>query len=289
MLGQLIISGLSHGAIYALVALSMTVLYRATTVVNFGHGDMVMTGAFVVYVFVLIIGFPYIPATLLVLVLMFAFGFGVDRWLMMPVRHGPHIALAMMSIAMGYFLRGVARVLWGREVLPMPSFADIPPIIIGDLILTGDAIVILCAVLILVMVFFLILYRTNLGKLIQATYQSERGARLVGVNVARFHSMMWGVASMMGAIGGMLISPVTLLHPDMGASLLIHSFAAMTLGGFGSLFGAIIGGLFLGVAEQILGAYVSTTLIDVTTYIVIISVLIIRPIGLFGRRTIIKI
>lgn len=289
MFGQLVLSGLSHGAIYALVALSMTVLYRATTVVNFGHGDMVMAGAFVVYVFVLLIDIPYVPAALLALILMFALGVAVDRGLITAVRHGPHIALAMMSVAVGYFLRGAARSFWGREVLPMPSFADIPPLLIGDLILTGDAIIILSAVILLVSTFFVVLYRTNLGKLIQAVYQSERGAMLVGVNVPRFNAMMWGLAAVMGALGGMLIAPVTLLHPDMGANLLVHSFAAMTLGGFGSLLGAVVGGLLLGVAEQLLGAYVSTALIDVTAYIVIIAVLVIRPVGLFGRRTIIKI
>lgn len=289
MFGQLILSGLSHGAIYALVALSMTVLYRATTIVNFGHGDMVMTGAFVVYVFVMIIGVPYVPAALLALALMFALGIAIDRGLIRPVRHGPHIALAMMSVAVGYFLRGVARSLWGREVLPMPSLVDIPPVFIGNLILTGDSIVILAAVFLLVMAFFLVFYRTSLGKLIQAVYQSERGAMLVGVNVARFSAMMWGVAAVMGAVGGMLIAPVTLLHPDMGANLLVHSFAAMALGGFGSLFGAVIGGLLLGIAEQVLGAYVSTALIDVTAYIVIVVVLVIRPVGLFGTQAVIKV
>ncbi len=289
MIAQLVLSGLSQGAIYALVALAMTVLYRATTVVNFGHGDMVMAGAFAVYVMVLYLGLPYMAAAPIALALMFAFGMAVDRGLIKPARHGPHIALAMMSIAVGYFLRGVARSLWGREVLPMPRVFDIPPIFLGDLVITGDAIVILGAVAVLVAAFFLVFYRTNVGKLIQAVYQTERGAALIGVNVARFHAVMWGVAAAMGAIGGILIAPVTLLYPDMGANLLIHSFAAMTLGGFGSLGGAIVGGLLLGISEQLLGAYVSTALIDVTAYIVIIAVLVIRPVGLFGRQAVVKV
>ena len=280
---QLTLSGLSQGAIYALIALSLTVVYRATTIVNFGHGDFVMAGAFMVYVLVIYLGLPYIPAAIIAVGILFAMGVGVSRGFIDPIKAGPHIGFAMMSISLGYVLRGVARTLWGREVFPMPRVFDIEPIFIDELVITGDVLFISVIVAILLLVFFLVFYRTTIGTVIQAVYQSERGATLIGVNVLAFHQSMWGVGLAMGAMGGILIAPISLLHPDLGATFLIRGFAAMTLGGFGSLGGAVVGGLLLGVAEQNFGFYINTALIDITAYLVIVAVLVIRPAGLFGR------
>ena len=286
---QLTISGLSQGAIYALIGLSLTVVYRATTIVNFGHGDFVMAGAFVVYVLVIYLGIPYFFAAILALIILFILGLGVSRGFIDPIKSGPHIGFAMMSISLGYVLRGVARALWGREVFPMPKVFDMEPIFWDDIVITGDVIFITGIVVIFLIVFFLIFYKTTIGTIIQAVYQSERGASLIGVNVQIFHQYMWGVGLAMGALGGILISPISLLHPDLGATFLIRGFAAMTLGGFGSLFGAVIGGLLLGVAEQNFGFYINSALIDITAYLVIVAVLVIRPAGLFGKRITVRV
>ena len=288
MLLQLTVSGISQGAIYALIALSMTVLYRATTIVNFGHGDFVMGGAFVVYVIVIIFGMPFIPASVAAIAVMFVLGIAISRGFIDPIKSGPHIGFAMMSISLGYVLRGTARTLWGREVLPMPRVFDIDPVFIGNVVITGDAMIISSTVAVLLVIFFLIFYRTTLGTIVQAVFQSERGATLIGVNVRSFHDTMWGAGLAMGAIAGILIAPISLLHPDLGAAFLIRGFAAMTLGGFGSLWGAVVGGLLLGLAEQYLGAYVNTALIDITAYLVIIAVLVVRPAGLFGRTVTVR-
>jgi branched-chain amino acid transport system permease protein len=280
---QLALSGLAQGAIYALVALSMCVVYRATTVVNFGHGDLVMAGAFVVYLLVVLAGLPFYASAALAIVLLALLGLVIEIGLIERIKAGPHIGFALMCIAVGYVLRGTARTLWGREVLPMPSVFDFPPLFLGELVLTGDALVIFGAVAVLLIVFFALFYRSPAGRLMQAVWQSERGAALVGINVRAFHGVMWGVGAALGAVGGVLLAPITLLHPGLGASFLIKGFAAMTLGGFGSFGGAVAGGLILGVAEQLVGGYVSTKLIDITAYLVIILVLALRPNGLFGR------
>jgi branched-chain amino acid transport system permease protein len=280
---QLALSGLAQGAIYALVALSMCVVYRATTVVNFGHGDLVMAGAFVVYLLVVLAGLPFYASAALAMVLLALLGLVIEIGLIERIKAGPHIGFALMCIAVGYVLRGTARTLWGREVLPMPSVFDFPPLFLGELVLTGDALVIFGAVAVLLIVFFALFYRSPAGRIMQAVCQSERGAALVGINVRAFHGVMWGVGAALGAVGGVLLAPITLLHPGLGASFLIKGFAAMTLGGFGSFGGAVAGGLILGVAEQLVGGYVSTKLIDITAYLVIILVLALRPNGLFGR------
>lgn len=171
----------------------------------------------------------------------------------------------------------------------MPKIFDIAPIFLGEVVVTGDVLFIPAIVAVLLAIFFLIFYRTTIGTVIQAVYQSERGASLIGVNVLAFHQSMWGVGLAMGAMAGILIAPISLLHPDLGATFLIRGFAAMTLGGFGSLGGAVLGGLLLGVAEQNLGFYVNTALIDITAYLVIVVVLVVRPAGLFGKTITVRV
>ncbi|MEN3794542.1 branched-chain amino acid ABC transporter permease [Fulvimarina sp. MAC3] len=286
---QLTLSGLAQGAIYALIALSLTVVYRSTTVVNFGHGDFVMAGAFLSYVLVVLAGVAFLPAAALAVIAMFVLGVLFNRGLIRPILGGPHIGLALMCIAGGYVLRGIARMVWGREVLPMPPVFDMPPIFFGSLVITGDAIVIISTVLVLLLCFFGLLALTDLGKMVQAVYQSPRGARLIGLNVDRFNDMSWGIGSALGGLGGILVAPVTLLHPDLGASFLIKGFAAMTLGGFGSLGGAVLGGVLLGIGEQYAGAYLDSALIEITAYVIIVFVLFVRPQGLLGRKAVVKV
>ena len=241
------------------------------------------------YVFVVYAGLPYIPAAFIAIGLLLCLGIAVSRGFIDPIKSGPHIGFAMMSISLGYVLRGGARAVWGREVFPMPQVFNIEPIFIGELVVTGDVLFISSIVSLFLLVFFLVFYRTTLGTIIQAVYQSERGATLIGINVLAFHQYMWGVGLAMGALGGILIAPISLLHPDLGAHFLIRGFAAMTLGGFGSLGGAVVGALLLGTAEQLFGFYISSALIDITAYLVIVAVLVVRPAGLFGKTATVRV
>ena len=289
MLGQLLVGGVAQGAVYALVALSMTVLYRATTAVNFGQGDFVMLGAFGAYAGTVLLRLPFGVTAALVVFVAFGLGVAVERVLMRPLRRAPHLSLAMMTIGIGFFLRGAVRYRWGREVLPMPDVFDFAPILWGDLVVTADNLAVLGAVVVLGGLFFAAFYGTQLGRLAQAMFQSERGAALIGLDVGRFHAGMWGLGVLMGGAAGILIAPITALDPDLGGAVLMKAFAAMTLGGFGSLAGCILGAMLLGIAEQVLGAYVSTALIDITAYLVIVAVLVVRPAGLFGRRVAVRV
>jgi branched-chain amino acid transport system permease protein len=289
MLAQLLVSGIAQGALYSLVALAMTVVYRATTVINFGQGDFVMAGAFVVYVLVVLAGVPFWLAAVLAIALLCGFGWGVYNRLIRPILAGPHLALAMMAVAVGYALRGVARLLWGREVLPFPKVLPQGSFTVGSVIISASDLLVTGGVVVTFVILALVFYVTPLGKTAQAVFQSERGAALVGINVAAFQGGMWAVAAGMGAIVGILIAPVTLLYPDLAASTLIRGFAAMTLGGFGSFLGAAVGGLLLGVGELLVGAYISSRLIEITAYAIIILVLLIRPSGLFGKKATVRV
>jgi len=283
MLAQLVVSGIGQGSIYALVALGMTILFRVTTVVNFAHGELFMFSAFVIYLLLNAFDVPYLLAALAAILVLFVLGSVVERVLMRPIRHAPHMALAMMTVALSYLLRGVVRMGWGGDVRSLPPMFTFDPVMLGTVVLAAQDIVTIGATLLLVAGFFVLLQRSRFGKLAQAATDSPRGAALIGLNVPGFHRTMWGVAAAMAAIAGILVAPVTLLYPDMGAQVLVRAFAAMTLGGFGNLGGAVAGGLLMGVLEQLAGFYVSTAMIDIASYIVIIVVLLSRPAGLFGR------
>lgn len=289
MLLQLVLSGIAQGSIYALVALGMTALFRATGIVNFGHGEFFMMGAFCVYVFINVAGLPFLAAAPLAVVTMFAVGVAVERGLIRPMGDAPHIAIAMMTVAISFLFRGIARVFWGREVFPMPPVFAFPPFEVGELIVTTQDLVISGVMLLLVALFFVFFNLTKLGRIAQAASESPRGAALVGINVPAFHGSMWGVASALGAVAGLLVAPITLLYPDMGGGILIKAFAGMTLGGFGHLGGAVAGGLLIGIMEQLAGGYISTAFIDIFAFLVILLVLLVRPNGLFGRGDVVRV
>ena len=289
MLAQLVVSGLAQGSLYALMALAMTVVFRATSVVNFGHGDLLMAGAFVVYVLVVLLKLPFLVAAPAAVAVLFAAGVAIERWLIRPILHGPHLSLAMMAIAVGYVLRGGATVEWGREILPFPHVYPDAVFLAGTVVLTSSDLVVTGAVVVLLAALFLLFVATPLGKTAQAVFQSQRGAALVGIDVGGFQGMVWGIGAGLAAIGGILIAPVTLLYPDMAASSLIRAFAAMTLGGFGSFGGAVLGALILGVAELLVGFYAGSEYVEITPYLTIVLVLLLRPAGLFGRRAVVRV
>jgi len=289
LLPQLVVSGLATGMLYALVALSMTVGYRATTVVNFGHGDMVMAGAYAIFVLTAVVGLPFSPALLLAAAFLFVLGWAMQRWLMQRIIAGPHLSLAMMALAVGYVLRGIARIEWGNDVLKIARPYPQATFLIGTVVVTTDDLVISGAVLLLLLALFLVFQATSIGRLIQAVFQTQRGAALVGIDVRAFHAGMWGAGAALGAVGGALLALIVPLTPDIAVAVLLRGFAAMTLGGFGSPGGAVVGGLLLGVMEKLLGFYVSTVFIDITAYLVTILVLLIRPRGLFGRQVSLRI
>jgi len=289
MVLQLVLSGIAQGSVYALVALGMTALFRATSIVNFGHGEFFMMGAFFVYVLINILGMSFFAAAPLAIVGMFIVGLVLERGLIRPMGNAPHISLAMMTVAISFLFRGIARIFWGGEVYPMPPVFSYPPIEVGNIILTTQDLIIGGVVLLLVLMFFVFFNRTKLGRIAQAASESPRGAALVGINVPAFHGSMWGVAAALGAVAGILVAPISLLYPDMGGQILIRAFAAMTLGGFGHLGGAVVGGLLIGVLEQLAGGYISTALIDIFAFIVILIVLLVRPTGLFGRGEIARV
>ena len=235
------------------------------------------------------LGLPFIVSLALAIGLLFAVGVLMQRLLLQPIAAGPHLSLAMMALAVGYAIRGAERLEWGNDVLNLARPYPRGVFMLGSVVVTSTIMVITGFVLLLLLVLFMVFHLTPIGRIVQAVFQSERGAALVGINVRAFHAVAWGAGAALGAIGGVLVALIVPLTPDMGQCVLIQGFAAMTLGGFGSLYGSVIGGVLLGVLQKVLGFYVGTVFIDITAYLTTILVLLIRPSGLFGRQSTVRV
>ncbi len=280
---QLVASGVANGSIYALMALGMTILLRTTTLINFSYGEFAMGAAYLTYVANGSFGLPYPVALLFAFAVLFAIGLSVERFFIRPLGAAPHLTMTLMIVAVSFLIKGVARFFFGREFMRLPELIEGEPIEFHDVILSPQDLVVIGASLLTVTVFFVFFEYTRFGKVMQAASQTPRGAALAGIDVPKFQGVMWGVTAVMGAIAGILIAPISLLHPEMGGKILIKGLAAMTLGGFGSLGGAVAGGFALGILENLAGGYVSSSLTDIAAFIVIIAVLLLRPGGLFGE------
>lgn len=291
MLLNLIVSGLSNGGVYALVAMGLVAVYKATTVVNFAHGEGFMVAGFLAYTLHVLVGLPY-PAAIVGAVAGAALlGVATERLAFRPLLRASVVSLVLATTGFAFVLRGVARYLWGGKGtdVPFPPVFGYQAITIGDLVVTSQHLVVLaCAVT--TMLAFLVFFRyTRLGLMMRATAENQRAAALVGIRIERISSITWGVGVALGGVAGVLAAPLTLLYPDMGGPLLIKAFAAALLGGLGSLLGAVIGGFSLGVIENLAGGYVHTSVIDLAPFVLIILVLLLRPTGLLGRRATVKV
>jgi branched-chain amino acid transport system permease protein len=280
---QITVSGLSQGALYGLMALGLTVVYRASTVLNFMHGQNFMVAALVAYFAITFWNLPYVVAIILALAAVFVLGLIIDRIAYRPLLNAPHLTQVFATIAISFMLIGSARMFIGDE-RPMPpilggAFWDIAGARVNPQHLITAAVLLVTAVL-----FAWVFRRTHIGLILRASTQSPRGAALVGIDVRRITAMMWGVGGVLGGMAGILAAPFLLVNADMGIRPLILGFAAMTLGGFGTFPGAVIGGLIVGLTEVGAGFYISTRLGDAAGFALILIVLLLRPGGLFGIR-----
>ncbi len=280
---QVLVSGLGQGAIYALMALGLAVVYRATTVLNFMHGENFMLGAVVAYLGIEAFGLPYLVAGAIALAVAFAVGLAIDKLVYERLLKAPHLTQVFATIAVSFMLLGSARLVIGDE-RPMPPLIPGPFLDLAGVRANPQDLVTASVLVVTALVFFWMFERTELGLILKASAQSPRGAALVGIDTRRIAAVMWGVGGALGAISGILAAPFLQVSADMGSRPLILGFAAMTLGGFGSLPGAIVGGLLVGIAEVAGAYYVSTALGDAAGFVVIILVLIVRPAGLFGTN-----
>ena len=277
---QQIFSGLAAGSIYASLALALVMIYRATDLVNFAQGEMAMFSTYIAWTLVNA-GLPFWLAFLITLVVSFLGGMAIERVVIRPVENAPVLAAVVVTIGLLLIFNSVAGWIYTYTVQDFPSpFPDRP--VFGALMTTRDLGVIGVTLLMLILLFAFFRY-TPIGLAMRAAAQNPASARLCGIRVGRMLAIGWGLAAMIGATAGVMVAPVLFLDPNMMGGVLIYAFAGALLGGITSPIGAVVGGLIVGVTENLVGTYLIASQLKLTVaFALIILVLVFRPNGLFG-------
>ena len=282
---QFVFSGLTVGAIYALVALGFTLIYKASDIINFAQGEFVMLGGMIT-VFVAHAGVPLPLAALIAIAATTAIGLALHRFAIEPARGATSVALIMITIGASIFLRGTAQIVFDRRFHSLPPLFGADPIQFGGAAILPQSLVVLGSATVIVFVLWLFIERTIFGKAVIATAANRLAARLIGVDTRRIVAFSFAVSAAIGAIAGVLITPIALTSYDAGTLLALKGFAAAMLGGIGSAPGAVVGGILIGMFEALAAGYLSSNYKDAVAFLIILVVLVAIPQGLFGRAKI---
>ncbi len=269
------------GCIYALVGLGFILIYNATHGLNFAHGEIVMLSAFVFYS-AANSGLPLWLAAIATLVVMGVFGFFYQKLLFHPLRKRPFISFIIATIGFSIVLRNLALIVWGPNALKVDSFFAVDVFRLGSVALTPESLFIVGATLITLAAQYYLFFGTDLGRRIRASAQNPEMAELLGIRLNRMISITFIVSTVLAGVAGVLVAPIFLVDPDMGASLILKAFIGVIVGGFGSIPGAVVGGLIIGVLEILVAVFVSSTFKDAIVFGLLILLLLTFPRGLFG-------
>lgn len=281
---QQVIAGLSTGGLYGIAALALVLIYRSTRIINFAQGEMAMFSAFLAWAFLQRL--PYLAAVSLSLGISFVAGGALERLVVRRVEKADHLRAVMVTLGLFVAFNSLALWRWGST----PKSFDTPfghgVLRVGDVAIAHHNLGVLAVSLAVVTMLYLLFERTKLGLALRATAVDQEASAMMGIRVDRMLTLGWALAAVVGALAGILVAPVIFLSPTMMFNVLIYAFAAAVLGGLDSPHGAVLGGLYLGVVENLAGTWppVGSELKTVVAFAVIISVLLVRPSGLFGRE-----
>ncbi|MBN8557101.1 MAG: branched-chain amino acid ABC transporter permease [Proteobacteria bacterium] len=282
---QLVISGVALGCIYGLIALGFVLIYKATETVNFAQGELMMLGAFCGLAGSTLLGFPFWVSVLGTLAAMAVIGVLTERLVIRPILGQPAFSIVMLTIGIGYVARGAITMIPGigteTHTLPVPYKDEV--LKLGELVLSAEQLVVIGVTAVLCALLYALFRFSKLGIAMQATSQNQLAAYYMGIPVKRLNGLVWGLAAVVAAIAGLLLAPITFVYANMGF-IGLKAFPAAVVGGFGSLPGAIVGGLVIGVVESLSGFYLPEGFKDTAAYIVVLVMLMVKPNGLFGEK-----
>jgi len=289
-LQQGLLSGLVTGSVYALLALAIVAVFKTTDVPNFAQGEMLMMAGYVALSLLLLAKLPYVAVILITLVVMTLGGALFQRVVMERVTgsRGVGVQLVITTLGLAYLLKGLVRQTGlGDTPRSLPSLVSSDTVVIGEAVLTKlDIAIFVTAVVVMLLIYFMFTY-TRIGKAMRAVGMNPKAAQIVGIRLSRIRMMVWAMAGLISAIAALLITPKILITPDI-ANIAILAYAAAIVGGFTSLPGAVVGGLLIGVVENMVGLFISTNAIVVAPFLAILVTLILRPQGLFGGKVQVK-
>jgi branched-chain amino acid transport system permease protein len=282
---QIVISGMAQGCIYGLIALGLVLIYKTTETVSFAHGELMMLGAFAGFALMTLAGWPFWLAMLMTIAVLALFGIGLERIVIRPILGQPAFSLVMLTIGIGYAARGLVTMIPGigteTHTLPVP-YKD-QTWNVGGLVLNVEQMVVIAATAVLSAVLYAMFRYSKIGIAMQASSQNQLAAYYMGIPVKRLNGLVWGLAAAVAAIAGVLLAPITFVYANMGF-IGLKAMPAAVVGGFGSLPGAIVGGLVIGIVESLSGFYLPQGFKDIAAYIVVLIMLMVKPNGLFGEK-----
>lgn len=283
MIPQLLVSGIALGVVYGLIAMGMVLIFRAVGVVNFAQGDFLMLGGFVAFVLNQQAGLPIGVCFGITALIMGVCGVLFQFAAYWPLRKAKDKTIVVSTLGAAIVLREACRLIWGATPKTVDAFVD-GAVKVGSAVLQWQYIVIIAVAACLMLLIYLLLEKTFIGNILQATAQDQRTASLMGISVVTAISVTFAISIMITGLGGLLLAPLFVVTTTMGVTTGVKAFTAVIIGGFGSVPGAIIGGLIVGLTETFAGGYISTTYKDALVFVVLIFVLIVRPQGLFGEK-----
>jgi branched-chain amino acid transport system permease protein len=279
---QQLVNGIMLGAAYSLVALGLTLIYGILHIPNFAHGHKYMWAAFTSLFLVVNFHTNYWVSLVIAMVVLGFVGAGVERLVYRPLRNAPHVNSFIAAIGLLLFLESLSLIFWGADFRRFPTLYDKPIHIFGVAFTLQRLLVIVAAALFIILLQVFI-KRTWLGATIEAVAQNPEGAQLVGISIDRVSSLTFGIGTSLAAAAATLIAPIFLVYPTMGAMPNLKAFVVIIIGGMGSIPGAVIGGLMLGLMEALGGGYISTDYKDLFAFGALVTFLTLRPMGLFGK------
>ncbi len=282
-----LINGISLGSVYAIIALGYTMVYGIAKMLNFAHGDVIMVGAYICYCAMSYLGLPPLVGVVMAMMVCTVLGMIIERLAYKPLRQAGSLAVLITAIGVSYFLQNAAQLIWKSDPKVFPSVVELPALKLfgGELIISSVSIVtVLCCIIIMVAL-TMFTGKTKMGKAMRAVSEDKGAAQLMGINVNSTISMTFAIGSGLAAIAGVLLcSAYPTLVPTTGSMPGIKAFTAAVFGGIGSIPGALLGGILLGIIEIFAKAYISTQFSDAIVFAVLIVVLLIKPTGLLGKK-----
>lgn len=279
-----LLNGLRIGSVYALIALGYTMVYGIAKMINFAHGDIIMVGAYALYVYVSLLKLPPVLAVLLTIVTCSVIGITIEKVAYKPLRKAQPLAVLITAIGVSYLLQNLSLLIFKATPIPFASIIKVPSVNLGGLNISGLTIVTLAVTVLVMAGLTLFINRTKIGHAMLAVSEDKGAAELMGINVNRTISITFAIGSALAAVAGILyISQYETLLPTLGALPGIKAFVAAVLGGIGSIPGAMFGGIILGIIESMSKAYISTQLSDAIVFSMLVVVLLVKPSGILGK------
>lgn len=279
-----VINGLRTGSIYALIALGYTMVYGIAKMINFAHGDIIMVGAYALYIALSVLHLPVAVAIIFSILVCTVLGILIERIAYKPLRSAPPLAVLITAIGVSFLLQSLAQLIFGATPIPQASIVTLKGITIGDISISGITLVTLVVTTICMSLLTFFIHKTKMGSAVRAVSEDKQAAELMGIDANKTISLTFAIGSALAAIAGILyICQYQSLTPTLGAIPGIKAFVAAVLGGIGSVPGAMIGGILLGLIESLSKAYISTELSDAIVFGILVLVLLVKPSGLLGK------